>query len=120
MTEVEEKEFLTLIEENKDRIYRICHAYCIAPMDAQDLFQEVVVQIWQSLGSFKGNSHVKTWIYRITLNVCYRSNKTQKRNNQNIVPLDGIEIAQRQTSVASSMYISIKRVRSLYYHASLR
>jgi len=97
MTEIDEKEFLTIIEANKDRIYRICRAYCVPPVDAQDLFQEVIVEIWQSLANFKGRSNIKTWIYRITLNVCFRSNKTQKRDNQHIVRLDSIEIAVRDS-----------------------
>ncbi|MEZ7924314.1 MAG: sigma-70 family RNA polymerase sigma factor [Flavobacteriales bacterium] len=68
MTETYEQ----LLENNKEKIYRICKIYAVSPLEPQDLFQEVIFAIWKSLPTFKGNSSVDTWIYRITLNICLR------------------------------------------------
>jgi RNA polymerase sigma-70 factor (ECF subfamily) len=36
--------------------------------DEQDLFQEIVLQLWRSYGSYKGESKISTWMYRVALN----------------------------------------------------
>lgn len=97
MTDLSEGSFIEIIEINKDRIYRICRAYSLPPLEPQDLFQEVVCEIWSSLTSFKGNSDIRTWVYRITLNVCYRANQVHKRKNQQTIQLDGIQIEPSAT-----------------------
>lgn len=69
-------------------------------MEARDLFQEVLYQVWRSLPSFKGESNIDTWVYQITLNTCYALNIRQKKTNHNTVPLDGIEIAADEPSLS--------------------
>ena len=48
--------FKEILEENKASIYRICSIYAVAPVEPQDLFQEVVYHLWKSLPSFQGKS----------------------------------------------------------------
>lgn len=75
--------FETLLEHNKHRIFRICSIYAVNPIEPEDLFQEVVFQLWKSLPSFKGKSSIDTWVYKITLNVCLRSKmKLDKMNGK--------------------------------------
>lgn len=76
-----EVNFEQLLEENKNKIFRICRLYATPPLEPQDLFQEVVFQIWKSLDSFKGKSEVNTWVYKITLNVCLRSKMRLDKSN---------------------------------------
>ena len=45
--------FLSALEENQDKLYRICSIYSYSHEDAKDLFQEVLVHIWKSMNSFK-------------------------------------------------------------------
>jgi len=82
--------FDQLLKENKHKIYRICRIYAAAPIEPQDLFQEVVFQIWKSLPNFKGKSSIDTWVYRIALNVCLRSKMNLDKNNQKTARLDAI------------------------------
>ena len=75
--------FEQLLEENKNKIFRICRIYATPPIEPQDLFQEVIFQIWKSLDNFKGKSSIGTWVYKITINVCLRSkSKLDKDNNK--------------------------------------
>ncbi len=85
-----ERDFIKLLEGNKDRIYRICKIYAVSPIEPQDLFQEVVIQVWKSLPAFKGNSSISTWIYKIALNVCYSSKMKFNKSNKNTVRLESI------------------------------
>ena len=75
--------FEQILKENKNKIFRICRIYATPPLEPQDLFQEVIFQIWKSLDSFKGQSSIDTWVYKITINVCLRSKmKLDKINNK--------------------------------------
>jgi len=75
--------FEETLERNKYKIYRICNIYAVTPIEPQDLFQEVVFQIWKSLDKFKGKSSIDTWVYKISINVCLRSKmKFDKSNNK--------------------------------------
>ena len=80
-----------ILEDNKHSIYRICRIYAVSPIEPQDLFQEVVIQIWKSLPSFKENSSISTWIYKIALNVCTRKNQQVKKGSNETVSLKSIE-----------------------------
>lgn len=88
---MQEFNFEDILETNKEKIYRICRIYAVSPIEPQDLFQEVVYQIWKSIGSFKGSSTVDTWIYRIALNVCMRSKLKLEKRNTKTIRLDAIQ-----------------------------
>lgn len=87
----EEKVFKKILDDNKYSIYRICRIYTIPPVEAQDLFQEVIFQIWKSLPNFKKKSNVNTWVYKIALNVCTRSKNRLNKGNINTVRLESVE-----------------------------
>ncbi len=76
-----ERDFEQILEKNKEKIYRICKIYAVSPIEPQDLFQEVVFQIWKSLENFKGNSSIDTWVYKIAINVCLRSKMKFDKGN---------------------------------------
>lgn len=60
--------FEELVINNKDRISRMCKAFMGNTADADDLFQEILIRIWNSLDSFRQESAINTWIYRIATN----------------------------------------------------
>lgn len=64
----QQKEFASLIEQHQALIYKVCHVYCKNEADRQDLFQEIVYQVWKSFASFRGEAKFTTWLYRIALN----------------------------------------------------
>ncbi|WP_196891947.1 RNA polymerase sigma factor [Aureivirga marina] len=84
--------FEEILLENKTQIYRICKIYAKSPLEPKDLFQETVYELWKSFNSFQGKSDIKTWIYRITLNICIRSKEKSDRKNHLISSLDSIQI----------------------------
>ena len=63
-----ENEFVNLIHEYQKIIYRVCKMYRETREDQEDLFQEIVYQLWKSYPSFKGESKISSWMYRIALN----------------------------------------------------
>jgi len=63
-----EEKFKQIVADNKARITRISRYYAPSAEDWQDIFQEILINIWKSLESFRGESSVDTWVYRIAVN----------------------------------------------------
>lgn len=68
--EPKEKTFGQLIREHKSTIYTVCYMFSKDKDEVDDLFQEVLVNLWRGYESFEGRSDVRTWIYRVALNTC--------------------------------------------------
>ena len=85
--------FLSALKENQDKLYRICSIYSDSNEDSKDLFQEVLVNIWKSMNSFKGNSSIDTWMFRIALNVSLRFKSKYTKNQNRFIRLDSMTIS---------------------------
>ncbi len=66
---MKEKKFNKIISENSELIKRICKYYNSNTVDQQDMYQEILTNIWKSLDNFRGESRLSTWIYRIAVNI---------------------------------------------------
>lgn len=74
-----EEEFLALIHQNRAMLYKVCNLYCHAEADRQDMFQEIVIQLWKAYPRFRGDSKFSTWLYRIALNTAISDLRRQQR-----------------------------------------
>ena len=63
-----EEKFNTIVSDNGERIRNICRYYNSNAEDQKDMYQEVLVNIWKSLDSFRGDSAMSTWVYRVAVN----------------------------------------------------
>jgi len=61
-------DFIEIIEDNKKLIYKVSHLYCDNTDDMQDLFQDIVSNLWMAYPNFQQKSKVSTWVYRVSLN----------------------------------------------------
>ena len=73
-----EKQFEKHIRENELLIYKVCRMYAYTDADRQDLFQEIVIQLWKAYGHFKGNSRFSTWLYRVAINTAITGLRKKK------------------------------------------
>src|ERR1700761_8426052 len=81
------EDFIGIIKENEGLIYKVARVYTNSKEDEQDLYQEIVYQLWKCFGSFRNESKISTWMYRIALNTAIAYlNKEKKKGNQ--VPID--------------------------------
>lgn len=94
--------FEEILERNKYKIYRICNIYSVSPIEPQDLFQEVVFEIWKSLKNFKGKSSIDTWIYKITVNVCLRKKMKFDKNNSKTDRFESIHFIPIEKEIDTS------------------
>ena len=82
-----EKEFLKIVEANQGIIFKVCKLYRNNKEDQEDLFQEIVLQLWKAFPLFRKESKVSTWMYRIALNTAiavFRKNKIEIEYNETI------------------------------------
>ena len=72
--------FISLINEHKNIIRKVCFLYVKADMEREDMFQEIVLQAWKSFPSFKGNAKFSTWLYKVALNTTITFVRKTKRS----------------------------------------
>lgn len=81
-----ETEFTRLIQEHKGTIFTVCYMFSKDEDEVNDLFQETLINLWKGFKSFRNDSKVDTWIYRVSLNTCI-SQERKKKRNVNTLPL---------------------------------
>src|SRR5688500_3020055 len=86
-----ENTFLRALEQNQQKLLRVCSVYAEDAEDKKDLFQEALINIWQAMPSFQKKSSLSTWMFRITLNVCLRLQSTQAKKRNRFLKIDSIK-----------------------------
>jgi RNA polymerase sigma-70 factor, ECF subfamily len=76
--ELQKRNFIRTIDSNKGIIKSLCRAYYVSTEDQKDAFQDIVLQLWKSFETFRGESEISTWIYRVSLNTVLTKVKKEK------------------------------------------
>ena len=74
--------FEEIFNAHKERIHSLCFRYLQQEQEAEDAVQEIFVKVFYKLDSFKAESQIGTWIYRIAINHCLDVLKSRKRKQQ--------------------------------------
>ena len=74
-----EKEFNELVKEHKKTIFTVCYFYSKDTDEVNVFFQEILINLWLGYKNFRGDSNIKTWIYRVSLNTCTDQMRKKKR-----------------------------------------
>ncbi len=80
---VENINIVDLIQQNQALIHKIAMIYARSDEEAQDLFQEICIQLFKSYKSFNGKSKLSTWIYRVGINTSVSWVRKEKKHNKN-------------------------------------
>lgn len=110
MRDCTEQEFLSVVREYERIIYKVCYLYATKNAPLNDLYQEVVLNIWKAFGKFRGESKISTWIYRIALNTCI-SFIRKERNIPEIVTLT--QETDWMTDDGDELQVMLKELHSL-------
>lgn len=107
---ISEKEFVSLVNQNRGIIYKVIRLYINHEEDERDLFQEILFQAWKSYPRFDGRSKFSTWLYRVALNTVL----TFKRRPVLVVPhedLASLNVPQTKTTDDSeALYLAIREL----------
>jgi len=92
-----EKEFIDLIEQHQGIIHKVCRIYTYNQHDYDDLFQDIMVQLWQSITRYQGKSKLTTYMYKIALFTALNKVKKAKKRQ-----FDANEIADYTTDASDT------------------
>ena len=102
-----------MIKEHKHTIYTVCFMFSKDSDEVNDLFQEVLINLWQGFASFEGKSKIDTWIWRVSFNTCISQERKKKRTSA--IPLTmGIDLFNDKdddTKQVKMLYDRIHRLK---------
>ena len=112
-----EQVFTQMVREQKSTIYAVCYMFSKDTDEIDDLFQEILIRLWKGYDSFRAESDVRTWIYRVSLNSCLNADKKRRRAGErvplsvDIDPFEDTDDRALQTKRLYARWLSIdKRV----------
>ena len=104
-----QQRFLDIVRENEGLIYKVCYMYAENDEHLKDLYQEVIANIWQGLDSYRGQSKVSTWIYRIAINTCVSYLRRNSRYGRSET-IDDV----RALSIVDEGYEHAQQLKAMY------
>lgn len=106
-----EHDFELLVSQHKSTIYSVCYMFADTKNDADDLFQETLVNLWQGYPRFRGESNVRTWVYRVSLNTClsYKRKKRVKTSPLDMSP-DVLDVSKPEGRQNAMLHERITRL----------
>ena len=79
-----ELQFTKMIKEYRKTIYTVCYFFSKDTEEVNDLYQEILINLWKGFEKFRGESSLKTWIWRVSLNTCNNQERKKKSSVQTI------------------------------------
>src|SRR5882672_4963348 len=72
-------------------LFKVVRTYAFTAFDREDLFQEIAIQVWHSIRTFKADAAVTTWLYRIALNTTFKWIRKERRHYDEKESLDNVD-----------------------------
>lgn len=113
MNNDKEHQFELLVRQHKRTIYTVCYMFSTNKDEIDDLFQEILIRLWNGFDRFEGRSSAKTWIYRVALNTAINQDRKERRRPQTVpltVDIDPYEADNPQTQQIRILYDRISRL----------
>ena len=79
-----ELQFTKMVKEHRKTIYTVCYFFSKDTEEVNDLYQEILINLWKGFEKFRGESSLKTWIWRVSLNTCNNLERKKKSSVQTI------------------------------------
>ena len=90
MNNDKEHQFELLVREHKRTIYTVCYMFSHNKAEIDDLFQEVLIRLWNGFDHYEGRSSARTWVYRVALNTAINQDKKERRRIETVPLTVGI------------------------------
>ena len=111
-----EQEFVEKVTESQGIVHKVCGMYCDNEEDKKDLFQEILIQLWKSYPSFRGEAKFSSWMYRVSLNVAIsdlRKSKTKKEDTTLPDSFDSLSEENNEQSLSLEKGLLRKAIQQL-------
>ena len=88
MNNDKEHQFELLVRQHKRTIYTVCYMFSRNKAEIDDLFQEILIRLWNGFDNYEGRSTAQTWIYRVALNTCITMDRKKRRQPETSLSMD--------------------------------
>lgn len=82
--------FVSQVHAAQGILHRVCAVYSRTPEEKQDLWQEILLQLWRAFPAFRGQAAFSTWMYRVALNTALMHRRGRGRGLP-VVPLQDLD-----------------------------
>ena len=113
-TSVDEYKFLELVNKNRNRILKVCRVYAWNSADQDDLYQEILFQIWRGLPVLKENQFANTWLYRVAINTSISFVRKRAIRSDRVVYVAHADLTRTIESRQGTAQASDDRIANLY------
>jgi RNA polymerase sigma-70 factor, ECF subfamily len=113
-TPADEHKFLELVNENRNRILRVCRVYAWNAADQDDLYQDILFQIWRGLPALKEAQFAKTWLCRVAINTAISFARKRSSRSGRVVQFEQADLARTIESRQTTATTSNDRIADLY------
>ena len=113
-TLADERKFLELVNENRNRILRVCRVYAWNSADQDDLYQEILFQIWRGLPALKEKQFANTWLYRVAINTAISFGRKRASRSDRVVHFEPDDLTRTIESRQTTEENIDDRVANLY------
>ena len=113
-TPADEHKFLELVNENRSRILRVCRVYAWNSADQDDLYQEILFQIWRSLPALKEKHFANTWLYRVAINTAISFVRKRTSRTNRVVYVEHADLTRTIESQQTTDENTDDRMAHLY------
>ena len=113
MNNDKEHQFELLVREHKRTIYTVCYMFSHNKAEIDDLFQEILIRLWNGFDNYEGRSSARTWIYRVALNTAINQDKKQRRRIETVpltVDIDPFEADNPKTEQVRKLHDLISQL----------
>lgn len=107
-----ERQFAKTVREHKSTIYTVCYMFSKDDDEVNDLFQEVLINLWKGYDSFGHRSDIRTWIYRVALNTCISLDRKKRRSGTVRLAMD-INLFEDRDEETRQVDLLHKRIQRL-------
>lgn len=108
-----ERKFTEMVKEYRKTIYTVCYFFSNDKEEVDDLFQEILINLWKGFGNFRGDCDVKTWIWRVSLNTCNNQERKKKRRVQTVPLLVDIDLYHDEDENSKQVQMLYDRINRL-------
>ncbi len=107
-----ENQFAQMVSQHKSTIYTVCFMFSNRKEEVDDLFQDVLCNLWRGYSSFRGESNVATWVWRVAFNTCISIDRKRRRTNS--IPLSmNINLFEDKDDDSRQIKMLYDRIRRL-------
>ncbi len=113
MNNDKEHQFELLVREHKRTIYTVCYMFSHNKTEVEDLFQEVLIRLWNGFDHYEGRSSARTWVYRVALNTAINQDKKERRRIETVpltVDIDPFEADDPKTKQVRKLHDLISQL----------